>query len=168
MGSISLEQLTLELSLFADACICFSKDYMYQCLLQKYGIPKATWEGRHVLDEFAVIAMGKLGAKELNLSSDIDLIFIHLGIGDTDNTQLGKKSIDTQKFMTNLGRGVIRLLGDVSEHGFVFRVDMRLRPWGDGSPLVMTLPALQKYFSQHGRTWERFAWLKARVVTPVS
>ena len=168
LGSIRLEQLTLELSLFADACICFSKDYVYQCLLQKYGIPKATWEGRHVLDEFAVIAMGKLGAKELNLSSDIDLIFIHLGIGDTDNTQLGKKSIDTQKFMTNLGRGVIRLLGDVSEHGFVFRVDMRLRPWGDGSPLVMTLPALQKYFSQHGRTWERFAWLKARVVTPVS
>lgn len=164
LSEISLEQMTLELSLFADACICFAKDYMYQCLLQRYGNPKTTLDGHKVMDEFAVIAMGKLGAKELNLSSDIDLIFIHVGVGDTD----GKKSMDTQKFMTNLGRGIIRLLGDVSEHGFVFRVDMRLRPWGDGSPLVMTLPALQKYFSQHGRTWERFAWLKARVVNPVS
>lgn len=164
LGVICLEQLTHELSVFADACVCFCQEYVYQGLIERYGEPMVKVDGKTVRDEFAVIAMGKMGAMELNLSSDIDLIFIHTGIGET----VGKKCVDTQKFMTALGRGIIKLLGEVSEHGFVFRVDMRLRPWGDGSSLVMTLPALQKYFGQHGRTWERFAWLKARVVNDIS
>ncbi|MGP1571055.1 MAG: bifunctional [glutamate--ammonia ligase]-adenylyl-L-tyrosine phosphorylase/[glutamate--ammonia-ligase] adenylyltransferase [Moraxella sp.] len=157
---ICLEQLTFELSAFANSCIKFCKDYTYHTLCKRYGEPVIKKNGKTLNDEFAVVAMGKLGAMELNLSSDIDLIFLHLADGETN----GKKIIDNQKFMINLGRGMIRLLSEVSEFGFVFRVDMRLRPWGDGSPLVMTLPALQKYFSQHGRTWERFAWLKARLV----
>lgn len=164
LGVISLEQLTFELSAFANACIEFCKEYLYEVLACRYGEPMIKKNGKTIKDEFAVIAMGKLGAMELNLSSDIDLIFLHLADGETN----GKKIIDNQKFMINLGRGIIRLLSQVSEFGFVFRVDMRLRPWGDGSPLVMTLPALQKYFSQHGRTWERFAWLKARLVNRVS
>lgn len=178
LGVISLEQLTGELSDFADACLCFAKDHVYEALTARYGVPM-THEGqpfdkpksktpKPMLDEFAIIAMGKLGARELNLSSDIDLIFVHLGAGETDTSNIGKKSVENQKFMTNLGRGVIRLLNDITAQGFVFRVDMRLRPWGDGSPLVMSLSALQKYFNQHGRTWERFAWLKARVVNGVS
>lgn len=178
LGLIELEQLTAELSDFADACVCFAKDYVWYKLTLRYGVPmtqscdgqKSSKAGKNQPspDEFAIIAMGKLGARELNLSSDIDLIFVHVGTGDTDVSQIGKKIIENQKFMTNLGRGIIRLLDDKTQHGFVFRVDMRLRPWGDGSPLVMSLPALQKYFSQHGRTWERFAWLKARVINGVS
>ncbi|MDO4895895.1 MAG: bifunctional [glutamate--ammonia ligase]-adenylyl-L-tyrosine phosphorylase/[glutamate--ammonia-ligase] adenylyltransferase [Moraxella sp.] len=164
LGVITLEHLTRQLSEFADACLCYCKDFMFAKLAKRYGTPMTKIGTKQVADEFAIIAMGKLGAMELNLSSDIDLIFIHQGVGATD----GKKQVDNQKFMTQLGRGVIRLLSDVSEHGFVFRVDMRLRPWGDGSPLVMSLPALQKYFGQHGRTWERFAWLKARLVCRVS
>lgn len=182
LGVISLERLTTELSDFADACVCFAKDYAWHKTAERYGVPMTssvqlaqTGMGgmgkkspKIMPDEFAVIAMGKLGARELNLSSDIDLIFVYLGAGDTDISEQGKKSVENQKFMTTLGRVLIRLLNDHSEHGFVFRVDMRLRPWGDGSPLIMSLSALEKYFNQHGRTWERFAWLKARVVNPVS
>lgn len=164
LGVIGLETLTHELSVFADECLCYAKDFMMTKLAKRYGRPTVIKDGTHTTDEFAIIAMGKLGAMELNLSSDIDLIFIHSGSGFSD----GNKQIDNQKFMTQLGQGIIRLLGDTTEHGFVFRIDMRLRPWGDGSPLVMSLPALQKYFSQHGRTWERFAWLKARLACQVS
>ncbi|TWV80685.1 bifunctional [glutamate--ammonia ligase]-adenylyl-L-tyrosine phosphorylase/[glutamate--ammonia-ligase] adenylyltransferase [Moraxella sp. VT-16-12] len=164
LGAVSLEKLTHELSEFANACLCYCKDFVYANMVQRYGEPMTQVDNKRVCDEFAIIAMGKLGAMELNLSSDIDLIFIHQGAGFSN----GKKQIDNQKFMTNLGRGIIKLLADTTEHGFVFRIDMRLRPWGDGSPLVMSLPALQKYFGQHGRTWERFAWLKARLVCWVS
>ena len=163
LGCVPLEVLMLELSVFADVCLRFCYHYMYNTLCQRYGEPMTRLDGKHLKDELAIVAMGKLGAMELNLSSDIDLIFIHIGAGQTN----GKKCIDTQKFMTNLGRGIIRLLGETTQHGFVFRVDMRLRPWGEGSPLVMSLMALQKYFNQHGRTWERFAWLKARIVNPI-
>lgn len=164
LNAIGLDELMGELSAFANACLNFCHAYTYANLLVRHGEPITHWGDKTVKDELAIVAMGKLGALELNLSSDIDLIFIHLGSGETN----GKKSIDNQKFMTNLGRGIIRLLDETTEHGFVFRVDMRLRPWGDGAPLVMSLSALQKYFSQHGRTWERFAWLKARVVNAPS
>ncbi|MCL1622715.1 bifunctional [glutamate--ammonia ligase]-adenylyl-L-tyrosine phosphorylase/[glutamate--ammonia-ligase] adenylyltransferase [Moraxella sp. Tifton1] len=168
LGMITLETLMQELSDFANACIRFVKNHVYHGLTQRYGVPMTMVNGRKRVDEFAVIAMGKLGAMELNLSSDIDLIFVHKGAGETDVGQFGKKSIENQKFMTHLARGIIRLLDEVLADGFVFRADMRLRPWGDGSPLVMTATALEKYFNQHGRTWERFAWLKARVVNDLS
>ncbi|WP_114800796.1 bifunctional [glutamate--ammonia ligase]-adenylyl-L-tyrosine phosphorylase/[glutamate--ammonia-ligase] adenylyltransferase [Moraxella canis] len=164
LSVISLEDLTRELSDFADSCIGFSKDFVYHKLTKRYGEPIIRQKNKTLKDELAIIAMGKLGAQELNLSSDIDLIFVHIDNGETD----GKKIIDNHKFMRDLGRGVIKLLDENTEHGFVFRVDMRLRPWGDGSPLVMHMAALDKYFSQHGRTWERFAWLKARVVNDIS
>lgn len=164
LSVISLEELTHELSDFADSCIQFSKDFVYHKLTKRYGEPMIRQKNKTLKDELAIIAMGKLGAQELNLSSDIDLIFVHINNGETN----GKKVIDNYKFMRDLGRGIIKLLDENTEHGFVFRVDMRLRPWGDGSPLVMHMAALDKYFSQHGRTWERFAWLKARVVNDIS
>ncbi|MFB6349343.1 bifunctional [glutamate--ammonia ligase]-adenylyl-L-tyrosine phosphorylase/[glutamate--ammonia-ligase] adenylyltransferase [Moraxella sp. ZJ142] len=164
LAAISLEHLTKELSDFADSCINFAKDFVYNKLTKRYGDPIIRRKAKTLKDELAIIAMGKLGAGELNLSSDIDLIFVHIDNGDTD----GKKCIDSHKFMRDLGRGVIKILDENTEHGFVFRVDMRLRPWGDGSALVMHMAALEKYFNQHGRTWERFAWLKARVVNQIS
>lgn len=166
LALIKLEQLTDELSDFADGCLLFAKSYTYQQLVSKYGQPTfINAQGKPQVDDMAIMAMGKLGAQELNLSSDIDLIFIHQGRGETDGDKLkGTRSIDNKRFMTRLGQGVIRLLDNNTADGFVFRVDMRLRPWGDGSDLAIHLSALQKYFSNHGRAWERFAWLKARVV----
>lgn len=163
---IALEQLTDELSEFADGCIFFAKNYTYQHLIKKYGEPTfINAQGQVQTDDMAIMAMGKLGAHELNLSSDIDLIFIHQARGETNGDKTkGTRSIDNKRFMTRLGQGIIKLLDNNTADGFVFRVDMRLRPWGDGSDLAIHLSALQKYFSLHGRAWERFAWLKARVV----
>jgi glutamate-ammonia-ligase adenylyltransferase len=163
---ISLEQLTDELSEFAGGCISFAKDYTYQHLIKQYGEPTfIDTKGNVQIDDMAIMAMGKLGAHELNLSSDIDLIFVHQALGETNGDKArGTRSIDNKRFMTRLGQGIIKLLDHKTADGFVFRVDMRLRPWGDGSDLAIHLSALQKYFSQHGRAWERFAWLKARVV----
>lgn len=160
---IDVMVLTKELSAFANHAICLAKECVYQRLCARFGVPTISTKSGKIADELAIIAMGKLGASELNLSSDIDLIFIHKGAGETD----GKKIIDNQKFMIQLGRGVIKIIDEITADGFVFRVDMRLRPWGDGSPLVMTVSALEKYFNKHGRTWERFAWLKARVINPI-
>nr|WP_200861759.1 bifunctional [glutamate--ammonia ligase]-adenylyl-L-tyrosine phosphorylase/[glutamate--ammonia-ligase] adenylyltransferase [Psychrobacter aquaticus] len=163
---IALEQLTDELSEFADGCLSFAKDYTYQHLIKKYGEPTfINDQGNVQIDDMAIMAMGKLGAQELNLSSDIDLILVHQARGETNGDKTkGTRSIDNKRFMTRLGQGVIKLLDNKTADGFVFRVDMRLRPWGDGSDLAIHLSALQKYFSLHGRAWERFAWLKARVV----
>lgn len=166
---ISLEQLTWELTKFADECLIFAKDYVYQTLIKRYGQP-IFYAGKNKpqVDDLAIIAMGKMGAQELNLSSDIDLIFVHQGQGDTDGAQnQGTKSIDNKKFFTKWGQGIIELLDKQTQDGFVFRIDMRLRPWGDGSDLAIHLSALEKYFAQHGRAWERFAWLKARIVNPI-
>ncbi len=166
LGDIELEQLTDELSEFADGCILFAKDYTYQQLVTQYGQPTfINAKGNKQIDSMAIMAMGKLGAHELNLSSDIDLVFVHQARGETDGDKAkGTRSIDNKRFMTRLGQGIIKLLDNNTADGFVFRVDMRLRPWGDGSDLAIHLSALQKYFSNHGRAWERFAWLKARVV----
>ena len=163
---IALEQLTDELSEFADGCISFAKDYTYQHLIKQYGEPTfINAQGNLQIDDMAIMAMGKLGAHELNLSSDIDLIFVHQARGETNgNKAKGTRSIDNKRFMTRLGQGIIKLLDNKTADGFAFRVDMRLRPWGDGSDLAIHLSALQKYFALHGRAWERFAWLKARVV----
>lgn len=169
LGLISLEQLTDELSEFADGCIIFAKDYTYAQLVRRYGRPTFIDEqGERQIDDMAIMAMGKLGAKELNLSSDIDLIFVYQAYGETDGDKAqGTKCVDNKRFMTRLGQGIIKLLDTNTADGFVFRVDMRLRPWGEGSDLAIHLSALEKYFAKHGRAWERFAWLKAREVSRI-
>ncbi|MGO1966341.1 MAG: bifunctional [glutamate--ammonia ligase]-adenylyl-L-tyrosine phosphorylase/[glutamate--ammonia-ligase] adenylyltransferase [Moraxellaceae bacterium] len=169
LQAITLDQLTDELSEFADGCISFAKEYTYKGLIRQYGEPTfIDSKGNVQIDDMAIMAMGKLGAHELNLSSDIDLIFIHKKRGETNgNKANGTRSIDNKRFMTRLGQGIIKLLDQNTADGFVFRVDMRLRPWGDGSDLAIHLSALQKYFSLHGRAWERFAWLKANIIGQV-
>ena len=106
--------------------------------------------------ELIVVAMGKLGGRELNVSSDIDLVFVH---PDTE-----EKPVDAQK-IERTGRKLIALLNDVTEDGFAFRVDMRLRPYGDSGALVSSFDALEAYFVAQGREWERYAWIKARFVS---
>ena len=150
--------LTRELSDFADACICVAKDFARAPLVAKHGEPMG-YNGK--VQDLIVVAMGKLGAQELNLSSDIDLIFAFDEQGESN----GRKCIDVQQFCILWGQKLIYLLDHITADGFVFRVDMRLRPWGDGSALAISHVALEKYLSQHGREWERYAWIKARIVT---
>ncbi len=107
-----------------------------------------------------VLGMGKLGGRELNFSSDIDLVFLFSQPGQTD----GPRQIENEEYFNRLGRELIRLLDVRNEDGFVFRVDMRLRPFGDSGPLVVSLASLEDYLQQHGRDWERYAWIKARPI----
>ncbi|CAG67519.1 glutamine synthetase adenylyltransferase [Acinetobacter baylyi ADP1] len=150
--------LTRELSDFADACICAAKQFARAPLVAKHGEPVG-YDGQ--IQDLIVIGMGKLGAQELNLSSDIDLIFAYDEQGETN----GRKSIDVQQFCILWGQKLIYLLDHITADGFVFRVDMRLRPWGDGSALAISHMALEKYLIQHGREWERYAWIKARIIS---
>jgi glutamate-ammonia-ligase adenylyltransferase len=118
--------------------------------------------------ELCIVGMGKLGARELNVSSDIDLIYIYDQDGDTAGDANGRRRISNQEYFGKLVRAIYALVGDSNEHGFVFRVDLALRPNGNSGPPAVSLGALEEYFHVQGREWERFAWLKSRVVAPAS
>jgi [glutamine synthetase] adenylyltransferase / [glutamine synthetase]-adenylyl-L-tyrosine phosphorylase len=112
-----------------------------------------------------IVGMGKLGARELNVSSDIDLIFVYSHEGITQGVDAQQRgSISNHEYFQKVVRSVCQLLADVSEHGFVFRIDLALRPHGNSGPAAVSLAALEDYFLVSGREWERFAWLKSRVV----
>lgn len=147
-------------SLLADACIEEALAYSARNLEQRFGVPIGSESGDP--QQLIVLAMGKLGAHELNLSSDIDLIFVYPEAGKTDSETA---SISNQEFFTKLGQAVITALDKVTVDGFVFRVDMRLRPYGDSGALVSNFNALEQYYQQQGRDWERYALIKARPVT---
>jgi glutamate-ammonia-ligase adenylyltransferase len=146
-----------ELSSVADACVQASVDWMGKTLANKYGVPRSK-QGEEV--HFVVIAMGKLGGDELNFSSDIDVMFCYSNSGNTDGT----RSISNQEFFTQLAQGVIRILSDMTPDGFVYRVDCRLRPFGESGPLVVNFNHIEDYLQTHGREWERYAFVKARVI----
>ena len=155
-----LAEVTRTITQFADFAINTALDYAHAHYQALYGTPI----GRHsgAAQHLTVIAMGKAGGYELNVSSDIDLIFIYPESGDTD----GKRERSNQEFFTKVGQKLIALLGDITADGQVFRVDMRLRPDGDSGALVASETALEQYLITQGREWERYAWCKARVVTP--
>ena len=113
-----------------------------------------------------IVGMGKLGARELNVSSDIDLIYIYDEDGDTTGDANGRGRITNHEYFGKLVRAIYTLVGDTTEHGFVFRVDLALRPNGNSGPAAVSLDALEEYLHVQGREWERFAWLKSRVVAP--
>ena len=127
-------------------------------LIGRYGTPR---NGAGEEQKLIVLGMGKLGGRELNVSSDIDLIFVYPEDGDTD-VRDGAKSISNFEFFTRLGRQLIAAIGEITGDGQVFRVDMRLRPNGDSGPLVCSFDMLENYFITQGREWERYAWIKAR------
>jgi glutamate-ammonia-ligase adenylyltransferase len=126
---------------------------------ERYGQPIGEETGS--VQELIVVGMGKLGGRELNVSSDIDLIFIYPEDGETS----GPKKISNHEYFANIGKRLIRLIGDTDANGFVFRVDMRLRPFGDSGPLVTSFAALENYLLTQGREWERYAWIKGRALT---
>ena len=122
--------------------------------------PPLNAQGRRI--EFWIIGMGKLGARELNVSSDIDLIYVYEDGGNT----AGPQQVSAHEYFSQVVRSLYALIGETTEDGFVFRVDLALRPNGNSGPPVVSLPMLEEYLQAHGREWERFAWLKSRVVAP--
>ncbi len=155
-GMAHLEETLSELSNLADICIRLSLEWLYQDLEKQFGTPLYP-DGRH--QDLIVLAMGKLGARELNFSSDIDLIFAYPEPGHTSG---GKRDISNEEFFLHLARRLIRSLAQHTEDGFVFRVDTRLRPFGDSGPLVLCADAAEEYYENYGRQWERYAMIKAR------
>ncbi|SDW97613.1 glutamate-ammonia-ligase adenylyltransferase [Pseudomonas syringae] len=148
-----------DLSEMADASIDLAYQWLYLRHCQQFGTPI----GRHseAPQHMVILGMGKLGAVELNLSSDIDLIFAYPEGGETQGT---KRALDNQEFFIRLGQRLIKALDPVTVDGFVFRVDMRLRPYGSSGALVLSFNALEQYYQDQGRDWERYAMIKARVV----
>ncbi|HEY0818714.1 MAG TPA: bifunctional [glutamate--ammonia ligase]-adenylyl-L-tyrosine phosphorylase/[glutamate--ammonia-ligase] adenylyltransferase, partial [Rhizobacter sp.] len=114
--------------------------------------------------DFWVVGMGKLGAHELNVSSDIDLIYVY----EEDGQTAGPKVVSAHEYFAQVARSLYTLIGDTTDDGFVFRVDLALRPNGNSGPPVVSLAMLEEYFLVQGREWERFAWLKSRVIAPSS
>ena len=155
----SLEETTLDLSLLASACVDAALNYLHKQLVKKHGEPLG--DASQSPQRLVVLGMGKLGAYELNLSSDIDLIFAYAESGETSDQ---KNAISNHEFFTRLGKELIRFIDSRTVDGFVFRVDMRLRPNGESGPLVLNFTAIENYYQQHGREWERYAMVKARAV----
>jgi glutamate-ammonia-ligase adenylyltransferase len=156
-GRASVPETLQALSQFADGCIRAAAAAAQRQLEPAYGLPRTA---RGAVVPFIVLGMGKLGGRELNFSSDVDLILLFGQDGTTD----GPRSVDNQDYFQRLGRRFTALLDARTEDGFVFRVDLRLRPFGDSSPLVWSLAAFEDYLQEHGRDWERYAWIKARPI----
>ncbi|MDT8311695.1 MAG: bifunctional [glutamate--ammonia ligase]-adenylyl-L-tyrosine phosphorylase/[glutamate--ammonia-ligase] adenylyltransferase, partial [Methylophaga sp.] len=158
-GWAGLAETTGDLSALADACVNDTLDLLYQWQTEVDGTPlNNDGQAQHLI----VLGMGKLGAGELNLSSDIDLIFCYDEAGETEG---GRRSLSHEEFFTRLGRKLIQALDNVTAEGFVFRVDMRLRPFGDSGSLVASFDAMEEYYQTQGREWERYAMIKARPIT---
>lgn len=148
-------------SALADALINAAYCWAWRELAGQWGEPL---DADGSVMPMLILGMGKLGGGELNFSSDIDLIFIY---PENGNTSGGRRSCENQQFYTKLGQKIISLLHQVTGDGFVYRVDMRLRPFGDSGPLVLSFAAFEDYYQEQGRDWERYAMLKARILNPV-
>jgi glutamate-ammonia-ligase adenylyltransferase len=157
-GWADVEESLRDLSEFADAAIAACVGYARAQLVERYGEPRSA--GGEV-QPLVVVAMGKLGGRELNFSSDVDLVLLFPEHGESD----GRRPISNEEFFTRLGQALIRLLETPTPEGFALRVDMRLRPFGDSGPLVASFASLEDYLPLHGRDWERYAYVKARPIT---
>jgi len=162
-GLAALDEVTHALSYFAQQSLAYTAAFIRKDLKGRFGLPSARSADYEL--PLMIVGMGKLGGKELNLSSDIDLIFLYEEEGDT---QGGSSSISNHEWFTKLGRRLIKIIAEHDENGFVFRVDMRLRPNGDSGPLVCSLEMLEEYLFVQGREWERYAWIKGRMIYPLS
>ncbi len=157
-GLAQLEETMADLSALARNAIDGALSPLYASLCATFGVPHDP-DGKK--QELVVLGMGKLGADELNFSSDVDLIFTFPSSGETRD---GKRTIDNETFFTWLCRHLIQAIGEQTVDGYVFRVDTRLRPYGDGGPLVMNFDHMEDYYQSQGREWERYALIKAAVV----
>lgn len=145
----------------AEITIQTAVNFHYALMANNYGKP-CNSDGKP--QELIVVGMGKLGGYELNVSSDVDLIFSYESVGETQHDHNSSNVISNQDFFNKLGKKVIAAMDDITEDGFVFRMDMRLRPFGSEGVLVSNCDALEEYYQNNGREWERYAWIKGRVI----
>ncbi|MBK8991955.1 MAG: bifunctional [glutamate--ammonia ligase]-adenylyl-L-tyrosine phosphorylase/[glutamate--ammonia-ligase] adenylyltransferase [Gammaproteobacteria bacterium] len=158
LRSADLVETTRDLTWLAEATVEAAVAHGHAQLAARHGEPRGRESGAP--QRLVVLGMGKLGACELNLSSDIDLIFAYPEQGETD----GERALSNQEFFTRLGQRVIKAIDAKTQDGFVFRVDMRLRPYGDAGALALNFDAMEEYYQDQGRDWERYAMIKARVI----
>ncbi len=158
-GQADLAETLNSLSELADKLLDAAARYAERQLLLRFGTLRDKGGDRAPI---VILGMGKLGGCELNFSSDIDLIFLYPN-GDSSD---GERSLSAQEYFTRFARLIVALLDETTADGFVFRIDTRLRPFGDSGPVVVSFAALESYLLQHGRTWERYAYIKARIVGP--
>jgi [glutamine synthetase] adenylyltransferase / [glutamine synthetase]-adenylyl-L-tyrosine phosphorylase len=157
-GWAEIDETLADLSRAADGALRVAHAFALRALCDRYGQPRSS---AGEVQQLIIVAMGKLGGRELNFSSDIDLVLLYPCAGDTD----GARSISNEEFFVRLAQALIRLLEQPTAEGFGFRVDLRLRPFGDSGPIVANAAALEDYLQLHGRDWERYAWIKARAIT---
>jgi glutamate-ammonia-ligase adenylyltransferase len=157
-GWADLGETLADLSAFADTAIRTALDYARLALVERYGEPRSA--GGEI-QPLVVIGMGKLGGGELNFSSDVDLVPLFPEHGETD----GRRGVANEEFFTRLVQALVRLLEAPTAEGFVLRVDLRLRPFGDSGPVVSSFASFEDYLPRHGRDWERYAYIKARAIT---
>jgi glutamate-ammonia-ligase adenylyltransferase len=155
-----LDETLVAMSDLADFVIREAAQFAQAQVGARFGKPIGEESQTH--QHLIVVGMGKLGGRELNLSSDIDIIFVYDEPGVTEG---GRSSTSNQEFFTRVAQLVIKLIDSVTHEGRVFRVDTRLRPFGDSGALVASYPSLENYYQQHGRDWERYALLKSRCIT---
>ncbi|HUX32150.1 MAG TPA: bifunctional [glutamate--ammonia ligase]-adenylyl-L-tyrosine phosphorylase/[glutamate--ammonia-ligase] adenylyltransferase [Thiobacillus sp.] len=163
-GSADLAEVTATWSTLAEVCLAAALDFHHAVLAARHGEPR---DEHGQPQQMIVVGMGKLGGGELNVSSDIDLIYLYPEEGDTaaDDAAAAIKSISNHEFFVRLGRKLTAALSEATADGYVFRVDLRLRPWGDSGPFTMGFAMLEDYLVAQGRPWERYAWIKARPLT---
>ena len=160
-GMADVAEVTGAMTDLAEITVQRAIDVIDTDLRAAFGAPLGETDGEPL--SLGVVGMGKLGGRELNVSSDIDLIFVYEEEGDTAGGQ--RAPISNHEFFTRLGKRLIAALSELTADGFVFRVDMRLRPNGDSGALVSSLGMLEEYFYVQGREWERYAWIKGRLVS---
>ncbi len=160
-GLAPLAEVVETMTQLADLATNFALDLLHRRLAAQFGEPLDK-QGRP--QRLLIVGMGKLGGRELNVSSDVDFIFIYPEDGETAGTPESTRKIEAFDFFARLGKSLIAALGEITGDGRVFRVDMRLRPNGDSGPLVGSIVSLENYFIAQGREWERYAWIKARVM----
>lgn len=157
-GLASLEATLVDLSALADVCVQRTLAFLHDVQTRQWGAPV---DPDGTPQQLVVLGMGKLGAHELNFSSDIDLIFAYPCDGQTEGPD---KTATHEEFFTRLCRALMQTLSAKTADGFVFRVDARLRPFGEAGPLALSFERMEAYYQAHGREWERYALIKARVV----
>jgi len=160
-----LQHITQPMTELAEFALERAVSRAQQELNARHGMPQDA-QGQPVA--LWVVGMGKLGARELNVSSDIDLIYLYESEGETAGLEHGRGRISNHEYFSRAVKIIYQLIGETTEHGFVFRVDLALRPQGNSGPTACSLAALEQYLLAHGREWERFAWLKSRVVAPLT
>jgi glutamate-ammonia-ligase adenylyltransferase len=162
-GRADLAEVVGTMTAFADFAIRTHLDALMDELVAIHGMPVGAESGSE--QHMIVLGMGKLGGGELNVSSDIDLIFCYPEDGDTRTTRPDQRQLSNHEFFTRLGKKLIAALSEITEDGFTFRVDMALRPNGKSGPLVASFGMVEEYLIVQGREWERYAWIKARAIT---